>query len=266
MPYLGKRCFALDLDGTVYLGAVPIKGAVAFIRQHWNEVDFYFLSNNTSKSTDTYIKKLNGMGIAATAAHMLSPTMPLIEHLRQTGIQRAYLVGNEDYRATLLAAMPELLLADAPDSKPAGNTGDSCVEAVILAYDTELTYAKLVRAAHLLQKPDVAYFATHPDLVCPDPAGPLPDVGSFIALFEKATGRLPQKIFGKPDPAVLAPLLARYPRESVVIVGDRLPTDKKLAENAGIDFVLVLSGETTAQDAAREKTRPWRIVKNLGLL
>ncbi|MDR3362525.1 MAG: HAD-IIA family hydrolase [Desulfovibrio sp.] len=254
MPYLGKRCFVLDLDGTVYLGDIPIKGAVAFIRDLWRDLDFYFLSNNTSKGLDTYVQKLNNLGIAAGREHMLSPTAPMVDHLRKTGVRRAFLVGNRDYRATLLEAMPELVLA--PDN----------AQAVLLAYDTELTYAKLAAAAHLLQKPGVAYLATHPDLVCPDPAGPLPDVGSFIALFEKATGRLPQKIFGKPDPAVLAPLIDRYAREEMVMVGDRLSTDKKLAENAGIDFVLVLSGEATAKDVAGEIPQPWRIVEHLGKL
>ena len=47
--------------------------------------------------------------------------------------------------------------------------------------------------------------------------------------------------------------------------GDRLSTDKALAENAGIDFILVLSGEATAEDAAREKHAPTLMVENLGV-
>ena len=254
MPYLEKSCFVLDMDGTVYLGDIPIHGAVDFIKRHWNDVDFYFLSNNTSKGPDSYIKKLGGMGIAATHAHIISPTTPLVEYLRENGIKRAYLVGNRDYTATLASAMPELTLTQ------------EGAEAVILAYDTELTYDKLTRSAHLLQNPEVAFLATHPDLVCPDPRGPLPDVGSFIALYEKATGRVPEHIFGKPDPHVLTPLLAKYPKQAMVMVGDRLATDKKLAENAGIDFVLVLSGEATRDDLATENIQPWRVVKDLGEL
>ncbi len=252
MAYLGKTCFVLDMDGTVYLGSIPIEGAVRFIASRWDELDFYFLSNNTSKGPQSYIAKLNGMGIPATRERILSPTTPLVECLRAEHITRVYLVGNRDYTQTLREAMPELVL-----------TEDAC-QAVILAYDTELTYAKLTASCHLLQKPEVRFFATHPDLVCPDPAGPLPDVGSFIALYEKATGRVPQRIFGKPDPHVLSPILAQYAREAMVMVGDRLSTDKKLAENAGIDFVLVLSGEATREDAAKEALQPWRIVETLG--
>ncbi|MDR2573543.1 MAG: HAD-IIA family hydrolase [Desulfovibrio sp.] len=254
MAYLGKSCFVLDLDGTVYLGNIPIPGAVSFILRHWKHCDFHFLSNNTSKGPETYLKKLNAMGIPAENGQLLSPTAPLVAHLRETGIHRAYLVGNEDYRTALSAAMSELILS--PDG----------AEAVILAYDTELTYEKLKISAQLLQKPGVSYLATHPDLVCPDPEGPLPDVGSFIALYEKAVGRLPEHVFGKPSPSVLSPLFMRYAREEMVMVGDRLSTDKKLAENVGIDFVLVLSGEARREDLAGEKNMPWRIVENLGML
>lgn len=247
-----KRCIVLDLDGTVYLGHIPIAGAVRFIQDHWNHVDFHFLSNNTSKAPDTYIEKLRGMGIPATLDRFLSPVTPLVDYLRQEGITRVYPVGNGDFQRDLLARMPELVLAPAD------------AQAVVLAYDTELTYEKLATSALLLQNPATRFVATHPDLVCPSPAGPLPDVGSFIELYHTATGRRPERIFGKPHPAVLEPLLARYAPAEMIMVGDRLSTDKKLAENAGIDFALVLSGEATREDLAREERQPREVLDHLG--
>lgn len=247
-----KKCIVLDMDGTVYLGDIPIAGAVQFIVDHWNEIDFYFLSNNTSKSLSTYIKKLNRMGIPATLDRLLSPATPLVDFLRENGVRKAYLVGNDDFKVDLEQRMPELKL------------GEKGAQAVILAYDTDLTYKKLAESALLLQNPEVLFLATHPDLVCPSPEGPLPDVGSFIELYAKATGRRPQYIFGKPDPAVLAPLLKKYNKKDLIMVGDRLTTDKKLAENAGIDFALVLSGEATREDAEKEERKPTVMLADLG--
>lgn len=252
MDWSRKRCVVLDMDGTVYLGHIPIPGAVAFIREHWDDLDFHFLSNNTSKSPQTYVDKLNGMGIPARRELLLSPVTPLVDFLRANGISRAYAVGNRDFQRDLLDRMPELALTE------------EGAQAVILAYDTELTYEKLARSALLLQTPEVRFLATHPDLVCPSPEGPLPDVGSMIELYATATGRRPQHIFGKPDPAVLAPLLARYDKNDMIMVGDRLSTDKKLAENAGIDFALVLSGEATREDLAREARQPAVVLEDLG--
>ena len=249
-----KRCYVLDMDGTIYLGSLPISGAVDFVRRHWEEVDFYFLSNNTSKSPSAYVRKLNGMGIAATPDRLLSPVTPLVDFLRREGIASAYLVGNTEFCGQMRDVMPEL--------RQVGASGPA--EAVILAYDTELTYAKLARSALLLQQPGVRFFATHPDLVCPSPEGPLPDVGSMLGLYRIATGREPERIFGKPDPVLLAPLLQRYDREDMLMVGDRLSTDKKLAENAGIDFLLVLSGEARREDLAGLERQPAYVCDDLG--
>ena len=252
MDWSQKRCVVLDMDGTVYLGHIPIAGAVRFIRQHWDRLDFYFLSNNTSKSPLTYVDKLNGMGIAAREDLLLSPVTPLVDFLRARGIARVYPVGNADFQRDLQGRMPELQLVE------------QGAQAVVLAYDTELTYHKLARSAVLLQDSSVLFLATHPDLVCPSPEGPLPDVGSFISLYATATGRKPQYIFGKPEPAVLAPLLARYRKEEMVMVGDRLSTDMQLARNAGIDSILVLSGEATRADLAHEQHQPTLVLEDLG--
>ena len=50
----GKRCFVLDLDGTVYVGNRPIRGTVAFITRHADDRAFYFVTNNTSKLPEEY--------------------------------------------------------------------------------------------------------------------------------------------------------------------------------------------------------------------
>ena len=115
----------------------------------------------------------------------------------------------------------------------------------------------------MLQRPDVRFLVTHPDLVCPSPRGPLPDVGSFLKLYEAATGRVPERIFGKPNASLLGPLLERFKPEEMVMVGDRLSTDKVLAENAGIDFILVLSGEAKREDLVGLARQPTLVVDDL---
>ncbi len=251
MRWSEKRCVVLDMDGTVYLGSNPIVGSVSFISRHWSDLHFYFLTNNTSRSLNSYVVKLRGMGILAERSRMLSPVLPLVDFLRESRLQRIYLVGNKDFTQELLSAMPELTLTE------------EGAQAVVLGYDTELTYEKLARSALLLQK-GVPFFATHPDLVCPSPEGPLPDVGSMLSLYETATGRRPERIFGKPDPLIIEPLLSLYPRESMIMVGDRLSTDMRLAENAGIDFALVLSGEAKRGDLEAYSYKPAFVLEDLG--
>ena len=250
-----KNCFVFDLDGTVYLGNAPIQGTIDFILRNQGKKEIFFLTNNPSKNLADYIKKLAGFGIEVGIDRLLSPLLPLVDHLRENSIDRVYPVGNASFQAFLRERIPDLVFT----------AGDDC-QAVLLAYDTELTYQKLATSCLLLQRPEVHFWSTHPDLVCPSDQGPLPDTGSFVKLYEAATGRLPELVFGKPNTLVLSPLLKRFAQDEMVMVGDRLTTDKLLAENAGIDFILVLSGEAKREDLPALARQPTLVVDDLGSL
>ena len=247
-----KKCFVFDLDGTVYLGDEPIHGTVDFIRRSWARREIFFLTNNTSKNLDDYVRKLARIGITVGVERILSPLLPLVDYLDEQAIRRLYPVGNASFQNYLKARLPGIEFT----------AGASC-QAVVLGYDTELTYAKLADSCLLLQRPEVRFLSTHPDLVCPSPQGPLPDAGSFVKLYEAATGRVPEIVFGKPNTLILSPLLKCFAREEMVMVGDRLSTDKQLAENAGIDFILVLSGEARREDLLTQARQPSLVLDHL---
>jgi 4-nitrophenyl phosphatase len=250
-----KRCFVFDLDGTVYLGDVPIQGTIDFVKRNLGKKEIFFLTNNTSKSLADYTKKLAGFGIQVGLERILSPLLPLVDYLKEQRIERVYPVGNAKFQAFLRERLPGMEFT----------AGTDC-QAVVLAYDTELTYEKLATSCLLLQRPELRFLSTHPDFVCPSVRGPLPDTGSFVKLYEAATGRLPEIVFGKPNTIVLSPLLKRFAREEMVMVGDRLSTDKVLAENAGIDFILVLSGEAKRDDLPALERQPDLVVEQMGAL
>ncbi len=255
-PILAKQCYIFDLDGTVYLGNQPIVGTVTFIQDHWTTKDIFFLTNNTSKDLNAYLSKLHGLGIPATIDQILSPLIPLVDYLRHRGLEAIYPVGTTAFQSYLGEHLPGCRF-----------TADiSQCQAVVLGYDTELTYAKLQASCLLLHNKDIIFLATHPDLVCPSPNGPLPDTGSFLALYEKATGRIPDMIFGKPNPLILHHLLQRYDPQDMVMVGDRLYTDMRLARNAGIDSILVLSGESTRDDLPTCPEHPTWVLPHLGAI
>ena len=106
----------------------------------------------------------------------------------------------------------------------------------------------------------VDFVATHPDNCCPSERGPIPDIGGMMKFLEITNGMKPSHVFGKPSPTLLAPVLAEFAKEEVAVVGDRLYTDKAIADNAGVDFVCVLSGETTRDDLAKYGGTPPAIV------
>lgn len=241
----------LDLDGTLYLGEKPIEGAAAFVeRLRARGTPHYFLSNNSSRAPADYVERLRAIGVQADESQVILSTDGLIAYLKAKKIREVYAVGTD--------AMLRMLI-DAGIACDAENP-----RYVALGYDTSLTYEKLRRAAlHLQNGADL--LATHRDLVCPTPDGPIPDIGSMMALLETATGKKPIEIFGKPDPGMAEVALARHgvSPDRVAMIGDRLYTDGVMARRLGSRFVLVLSGETQRADVEDEADWPDLIVNSV---
>lgn len=251
-----KRAFVCDLDGTLFMGKRPIASAVRFVIEHAADTAFYFLTNNTSKTPDAYLEKLGGAGIVTDEAHILTPLITLEAYIRDNGYASVYAVANERVQRHLCACLPQVRFEYAPGAN----------RLVALTYDTELTYEKLRRVAVLLNAdPGLDYVTTHGDACCPSEEGPVPDVGGLIALMRTTNGREPSHVFGKPSPSLLAPVLCRFALEQIAVVGDRLYTDKAMADQAGVDFVCVLSGETTRESlSAYTGSAPSVVLETLG--
>jgi HAD superfamily hydrolase (TIGR01450 family) len=169
--------------------------------------------------------------------------------------QRLFLLGTPSL-ATAFANAHFDVLPDDPEQRP---------DAVIVGFDTSLTYSRLCRAAWWIAK-GVPYFCTNPDATCPtDQPTVLVDCGSITAALEKATGRAPVAVLGKPDVTMLRGILRRHGLEpgQLAMVGDRLYTDIEMAQRAGACSVLVLTGETTAAQAAQCQPPPDLILSGL---
>ena len=265
-----KKAFVCDLDGTIFLGGKPIPGAAKFVIDNTKSgrFKFYYLTNNTSKCPDEYMKKIAGAGIPVEPWQILTPLITLESYIREKNYKSVYALCSEAVKAHLSSR-----LADAGvkfEYNPEEN------ELIALCYDRELTYEKMANACRLWnmrnvppsqmcpvrpenQRP-IDYVGTHPDNCCPSERGPIPDMGAFMKMFETTNGMKPSHVFGKPSPTLLAPVLAEFKPEEISVVGDRLYTDKAIADNAGVDFVCVLSGETTTDDLKVYKGTPPAIV------
>ena len=265
-----KKAFVCDLDGTLFMGPNPIKPAVDFVIESTNSgrFKFFYLTNNTSKCPEEYMKKIAGAAIPVTPAQILTPLITLESYIREKGYRSVYLIASEKVKAHMAERLADTEVS--LDYDPETN------ELIALTYDRELTYDKLARATSLWnmrnvppnamcpirtanQEP-VDFVATHPDMCCPSERGPIPDIGGMMKFLELTNGMKPSHVFGKPSPTLLAPVLAEFRPGEIAVVGDRLYTDKAIADNAGVDFVCVLSGETTPGDLAKYKGTPPAIV------
>ena len=250
----GIKAIFLDLDGTIYLGGELIEGALSFLgRLKDSGIRRFFLSNNSSKSVDQYLVKLQSLGIPSTEEDVLLSTHDLLSWLNNEGVKETYLVGTEGMREMLESV--------------GISTQSESPQYVVLGYDTEITYEKLSTASIHLHK-GVPMVASHPDVVCPSPEGGLPDTGAYMDLFEATTGVRPVHVCGKPNAGMIlhkVEELGLRP-EQCAMVGDRLYTDIEMADRAGVHGILVLSGEATMDDLEKSSQLPSLVVESVASL
>lgn len=253
-----KRLFLLDLDGTVYLEDSLLPGAAEFledVRAHGGAVRY--LTNNSSRGVDAGLEKMRRLGIPAEREEFLTAVEATVHYLRTSR------PAGEAYFAVGTASFCRQLRQAGFDIR---ETPDDDVGAVLVGFDTELTYRKVEDACRLLCR-GVDFLATNPDLACPTLYGFMPDCGSICAMLRGAAGREPLYI-GKPDPTMIRLALEQTgcaPGEALM-VGDRLYTDIACGVNAGVDTALVLTGEATAADAAVSPTPPTAIYQDMAAL
>ena len=249
------RQFLLDMDGTFYLGDALLPGALAF----WNlcrdrGIGCAFLTNNSSRGTETYLRRLRGMGVPHLSAGQI---------FTSADATLLYLAERRLGPSLLLVGTPSL----AEQFRAAGYAPDGgSPQAVVLGFDTTLTYEKLTALCRAVAA-GLPYIATHPDMVCPVSDGVIPDIGATIAYVEAVTGRRPDAVIGKPNAAIAQAAARRFgcAVEELCMVGDRLYTDIALGR-CGCGTVLVLSGESGRGDLPGAAHQPDLVCEDLAEL
>ena len=250
------KLFLFDMDGTLYLGNRLYDFTLELLATLTATGRKYlFMTNNSSKSVEDYVKKLGKLGITATREDFMtsSQATAFYLHKHHEG-KKLYVCGTESLKEEL--RMEGFTVTDDVQE----------TECIVMGFDTELTFQKLHDVSYLLlTRPDLPYIATNPDYVCPTEFGSVPDCGSVCDMIYNATKKRPI-VIGKPSP--LMPQMAMeklgVSKEETCVVGDRIYTDVKSGLNAGITGILVLSGETTWEILNESPDKPHLVLQNAG--
>lgn len=238
-------CFALDMDGTIYLGEKWIDGAKEFLEQiEASGRSYVFVTNNSSKNAAVYVEKLARMGLCVGEEKIVTSGQATIYYLkRHFPEKKVFLLGNELLREEFARAGIRLT--------------EESPEVVVTAFDTSLDYQKMCRVCDFVRS-GLPYLATHPDYNCPTEDGFIPDAGAIHAFIHASAFRYPDRVIGKPNEDIIEYLTTRVNAErgSIAMVGDRLYTDIAAGRNHGLKSVLVLSGEATMEEAAHSEVQP----------
>ncbi len=249
---------ALDMDGTIYNGDTLLPCTRPFLeRVRRLGISYSFVTNNPSKGVEDYLKKLRRMGLTVDADQLYTSAMATVDYLRREHpeVRRLFVLGTPSMMDEFASAGFTFSTDDHADEP----------DAVVIGFDLTLDYAKVCRAAWWMTHGKLCV-ATNPDRVCPtDQPTVLVDCGAICAMLESATGVVPDKVLGKPDPDMLRGIIERLSirTSQIAMVGDRLYTDIQMAERAGALGVLVLTGECTRRDVESADHAPDLVVPSL---
>ena len=243
--------FAIDMDGTIYHGDRVIPGAIDFIE--WlksNNVPFRFLTNNSSHSRNFYFERLTKMGFEISIENILTSTIATARFiLKNYPDKKVYPLCSkeveeeiEQYGIKIDRVNPDI---------------------VLLTYDKSIDYGKINDAFHLIRDGKI-FIATHPDDLCPSIEGYDIDIGPFIRMFEDIT-KSKATVIGKPNKLMLemAGLEMGIESKDVIMVGDRLYTDIRMAYDNDSPSIAVLSGEMTLEDIKKSDIAPSFILNSV---
>lgn len=231
MKRTSLRGFLFDMDGVLYRGTRPLRGAREMLEAlDRRGIPYALVTNNSTRTPRQYTIHMRKLGMRVPERRIVTSAAGIASYLRRTlkPGARVLVVGERPLREFIARA----------GFVPAWKD----VEAVVVGLDRKLTFRKLTHATEALAG-GAAFVASNPDPLLPTESSALPGAGALVAALRYATGREPVMI-GKPNPRLLREALRRTgtrPAETAM-VGDQMGTDIAAGAAAGLFTVLVKTG------------------------
>lgn len=251
------RGIMFDLDGTLIRGDSALPGAIELVTRLRRTGTPIVFCTQDAEHTDTAIAiRLDRLGFPVEPSDIVSTGAVVAEHMAthypDTTVQligtarQRNLLSNHGIRLADDGPAPVLLIGRYPGFS---------------ARDFDVACRAVWDGAAFLA---IAY-----DRSLPTRDGFLPATGGFVKAVEHATRRR-ARVLGKPSIHVARAALRRLgqPAEAALVVGDSIDIDIRMGKSAGCRTVLVLSGGTSADHAARVpgRLRPDIVVEDVRML
>ncbi|KAK0159987.1 hypothetical protein PV328_007438 [Microctonus aethiopoides] len=212
----------------------------------------FFVTNNSTKTRDEFVKKCHMLNFIATKDSIVSTAYLVAQYLQDIKFnKKVYLIGSSGIAQELdrvgighIGLGPEGIISE--DFDFSHIKCDPEVGAVVVGFDLHFNYLKVLKAASYLNNKDIMFIATNTDEQFP--AGTniiIPGTGSLVKCVETCAERQPI-IMGKPSPYAAKMLENNYqinPKRTLMI-GDRANTDILFGKRCGFKTLLVLTGCT----------------------
>ncbi len=240
------KALILDMDGVLWKSNTPIGDLPhIFSLIKSRNMKFCFATNNGTLTPDQYARRLVSFGVHTDPDQIVTSSLCVAD-----------LLSRKLPKGATVFAIGETGLFRALEDKqiiPLPVKAAEKAEAVVVGLDRLVTFEKM-RAATLLVRRGMPFYATNPDKTFPTPDGEIPGAGAWVSVVTTATGIEPVYA-GKPSRYLIDLALKYLGTENKVtlVVGDRLETDIVAGQLVGCPCALVLSG-VTGHDQAKSWT------------
>lgn len=236
--------YLLDLDGVVYRGNRLLPGAAEFVA--WADVTgrkVVYVSNNSFATVADVTEKLARLGAPRPEGRVVTAGSATADAVAER------FPGGRVFALTVEAMASVLRDAGLRTVWEKGEDGPT-PDAVVVGLDRTVTYPRLRRALRAVLA-GAAFYAVNRDPRLPIEDGFEPGTGAIVAAVEYSSGQRAELI-GKPAPDILlqAMRMVGSTPEETLVVGDGLDLDIVAGHAAGATTALVLSGLTSAAEAA----------------
>jgi HAD superfamily hydrolase (TIGR01450 family) len=249
----GVRGLILDADGVLVLKGAPIPGSPEAVQaMQARGIPFRVVTNFSLAHRESLAARFMASGLPIGPERIITGTAAAAAYTAERHPGRPlYVLAAPDARREFDGQ--QLVGPDEADGLPPGT-----VAAVVLGdAGDDLSYRNLDIAFRLIRS-GAEFLAMHRNPWWLTPKGETLDAGAMVAGLEFATGRR-ARVLGKPSPVVFRQAAAglahdlggRVPRRVLAMVGDDPEADVAAAQRVGLRGFLVLTGKTTAAQAAR---------------
>ena len=250
----------IDVDGVVWKRLNPIPENINGIRKliSMNKA-VCFITNNSTRSRRLLNRVFSDMGVRVNPKHIITSSYATAVYLKERyGTGTVYVIGEHGLVEELLHQGFLIVDEDYVMRKR--------VDFVVVGLDRNLTFNKLEAALNALRR-GALFIATNTDSTLPvEDDRVIPGAGSIVALLSVASGREPDVIVGKPNTIMLEVAMkvtGINSKKECIVVGDRLDTDVAMANEFGVDSLLVLTGVSKLSDIEKSSIKPTYVSKTI---
>jgi HAD superfamily hydrolase (TIGR01450 family) len=232
--------YLFDIDGTLLRPGSTIPGAVealTALKAHGKAVRA--VTNNSRMAHHAVAERFRRYGLPLEDDEVFSA-------LRAT----AQFIAHEHPGATVYPFGADGLVYEL-EQAGLSITDQERADYVVAGYFPEISLESMTKAMRALIR-GARFIAVNVDRRYVGSEGAIPGAGAFVAAIERASGRSPDVVVGKPSITIVQEAVASVgqPASECLFVGDNIEADVIAAHTAGLPALLVWTGVSTQADLA----------------